>query len=51
MQADPDSGARGNEFYRLVSDCVQRNGHSEILSNWYLGKPPSRDHEGNYLQV
>ena len=25
------------------------NGHSEILSNWYLGRPPSRDHERNYL--
>jgi len=26
VQADPDSEARGNEFYRLVSACVQRNG-------------------------
>jgi hypothetical protein len=29
-----DSGARENEFYRLASACVQRKGHSEILSNW-----------------
>ncbi len=48
MQADPiPARAKTNSTGSAPLVC-SATGHSEILSNWYLGKPPSRDIERNY---
>ena len=49
MQADPDSARAESNSPGSSPLVCSATGRSEILSDWYLGKPPSREIERNYL--
>jgi hypothetical protein len=48
VQADPDSARAESNSPGSSPLVCSATGLSEIFSDWYLGKPPSRDIERNY---